>query len=267
MASGEALAPHLVKRFYERLTGELHNLYGPTEAAVDVTWWPCIPDPELVPIGRPIANTALYVLDAGANVTPIGSPGELVIGGENVGRGYHNRPELTAERFVPNRFAGTGMMYRTGDLARWLPDGTLEFLGRLDNQAKLRGFRIEPEEIESLLVEDPGVREAAVAIRGEPGRERLIAYVVPSSNHSPSDARIRGFLAERLPAYMVPDQVILLEALPVTVNGKLDRKALPAPARTSSSTIGPRTATEATITRIWRRAPRARADRDHRQFL
>ncbi|HET9799215.1 MAG TPA: amino acid adenylation domain-containing protein, partial [Gemmatimonadaceae bacterium] len=183
MASGEALAPDLVASFARALPGaRLHNLYGPTECAVDVTYWPCpasTTPPAVVPIGRPVANTRLYVLDSRGRPTPIGVPGELHIGGVQVGRGYHRRLELTAEKFIPDAFGAPGdRLYRTGDLARWRPDGTLEYLGRLDFQVKLRGFRIELGEIEAALASVAGVREAVVMAREDtPGGRRLVAYV------------------------------------------------------------------------------------------
>jgi amino acid adenylation domain-containing protein/FkbM family methyltransferase len=194
VCSGEALSPDLQRRCFERVDADLHNLYGPTEAAVDVTHWRCRrEDDGSVPIGRPVANTGLYVLDDAGRPTPVGEPGELYIGGVQVGRGYLNRPELTAERFVPDPFAAVpeARMYRTGDRVRYGSDGALEFLGRLDDQVKIRGFRVEPGEIESALREHPAVREAVVAVRHDgAGEQRLVAYVAP--DHA------RGFTLRRL---------------------------------------------------------------------
>ena len=183
-ASGEALPFELQKRFFDRLRAELHNLYGPTEAAVDVTYWACCQDSgrSIVPIGRPIANTQIYILDANLQAVPIGVPGELHIGGIGLARGYLNRPDLTAEKFIPNPFGETqgSRLYKTGDLARFLADGNIEYLGRMDHQVKLRGFRIELGEIEAVLGEYPGVLQATVVVREDgPGHQQLVAYVVP----------------------------------------------------------------------------------------
>ncbi|HEY0601691.1 MAG TPA: amino acid adenylation domain-containing protein, partial [Herpetosiphonaceae bacterium] len=186
ICSGEALPLAFTERFFARLPQvELHNLYGPTEAAVDVTWWPCVPNTTLrtVPIGKPIANTQMYILDQRLQRVPVGIPGELFIGGVQVGRGYLNRPALTAEKFIADPFTpdSDARLYRTGDLARYLPDGNIEFLGRLDDQVKLRGFRIELGEIEAVLTQHPAVQSAAVLVREDaaPGDRRLVAYVVP----------------------------------------------------------------------------------------
>jgi non-ribosomal peptide synthetase component F len=182
MASGEALAPDLVARWYGLVPqAELHNLYGPTECAVDVTWWACPPSavaPAVVPIGRPIANTRIHVLDESLREQPIGVAGELHIGGVQVGLGYHGRAELTAERFVPDPFGGPGdRLYRTGDLARWRTDGTIEYLGRLDFQVKLRGHRIELGEIEQHVAAIDGVRGALAMLYDDPALgPRLVCY-------------------------------------------------------------------------------------------
>ena len=233
MCSGEALPASLVHRFHERLPGvELHNLYGPTEAAVDVTAWPCLPDGKLtsVPIGRPIANTQIYILDARGQPTPIGVAGEIFIGGVQVGRGYLNRPELTAERFLRDPFAKepNARMYRTGDLGRWRADGAIEYLGRNDFQVKIRGFRIELGEIEARLTKHPGVREAiVVAHEDTPGDKRLVAYYTGEAGVDARD--LRAHLTAALPDYMAPAIYVRLDALPLNANGKLDRQALPAP--------------------------------------
>ncbi|GJG89250.1 hypothetical protein tb265_44310 [Gemmatimonadetes bacterium T265] len=236
VASGEALPPDLVAAFYRTLPGALlHNLYGPTECAVDVSAWPCPPSPEppaIVPIGRPVANTRLYVLDAGGQLAPVGLPGELHIAGVQVGLGYHARPELTAERFVRDPFAGEGAkMYRTGDRARWRDDGALEYLGRLDDQVKLRGVRIELGEVEAALVAHTDVAAAAAAVRGEAGADQqLVGYYVVREGRTLDAAALRAHLRERLPDAMVPGALVALAELPIGPTGKLARAALPAPA-------------------------------------
>ena len=194
ICSGEALPFELEQRFFERLKAELHNLYGPTEASVDVTYWQCTPDSErsIVPIGRPIWNTQIYILDKFLEPTPIGVPGELHIGGVGLARGYLNRPELTAEKFIPDPFRKQdgGRLYKTGDLARFLPDGNIEYLGRLDHQVKIRGFRIELGEIEATLDQHPGVRQSVVtAHEGEAGDKRLVAYVVADPGYHAPQAK------------------------------------------------------------------------------
>ncbi|HKV09944.1 MAG TPA: amino acid adenylation domain-containing protein [Thermoanaerobaculia bacterium] len=232
IASGEELPLDLARRFHERLGAhgvELHNLYGPTEAAVDVTFHACRPGDERVPIGRPVARTPILLLDADGQLVPAGVAGELLIGGVQVGRGYLERPDLTAERFVPNPFGEPGgRLYRTGDLARWLPEGEVEYLGRIDHQVKIRGVRIEPGEIEVALRRLPGVREAVVVAREDrPGEPRLVAYV---AGDIPQDTDLRELLRDSLPSSMVPSRVVRLDALPLTPNGKIDRRALPVPA-------------------------------------
>ncbi|ACB75248.1 non-ribosomal peptide synthetase [Opitutus terrae] len=256
--SGEALPFELQERFFARHAAELHNLYGPTEAAVDVTAWRCERGSRerVVPIGRPIARTRMYVLDPRMQPVPIGVAGELYIGGIAVGRGYHGRPELTAEKFVPDPFGTAGeRLYRTGDRARWRPDGAIEYLGRLDFQVKLRGFRIELGEIESALRALAGVSAAAVLVReDQPGDQALVAYVVAAG--VPGDAAgLRGALRKELPEYMVPAEFVFLPALPLSPNGKLDRRALPAPARgrpeTGAGFRVPESATEQILSAIW----------------
>ncbi len=239
-ASGEALPYEVQKRFFERLHAELHNLYGPTEAAVDVTYWECQRNGnnKIVPIGRPIANTQIVILDASQHPVPVGVAGELHIGGVNLARGYLNRPDLTAEKFVPNPFPelDTDRLYRTGDLARFLPDGNVEYLGRLDHQVKIRGFRIELGEIENALSAVPGVMEAVVIAREDtPGDKRLVAYYTTSTSgeielQSVSTEQFRTHLSAGLPEFMVPAAFVRLDSFPLSSNGKLDRKALPAPA-------------------------------------
>ncbi|MCV9973473.1 non-ribosomal peptide synthetase [Burkholderia pseudomallei] len=257
MCSGEALPPSLVKRFYRCLPdARLHNLYGPTEAAVDVTAWAC--DAEeggaSVPIGRPIANTRIYVLDGHGQPVPRGVAGELYIGGVQVARGYLNRPELTRERFVDDPFVAGGRLYKTGDLARWRTDGSLEYLGRNDFQVKIRGFRIELGEIEAQLAKVAGVRETVVLARdsGSPaGEKRLVAYYTGNADV----AALREQATRHLPAYMVPSAYVRLDAWPLTPNGKLDRRALPAPADDAYARAeyeAPQGAKEEALAAIWK---------------
>lgn len=233
-SGGEVLTAELEKMFFERLSAELVNTYGPTEASVDVAHWKCEAGiaQRNVPIGRPVAGMQIYILDARLQPVPVGVPGELLIGGVGVARGYLNRPELSAEKFVANTISGEpgARLYKTGDRARYLPDGNIEFLGRIDDQVKIRGFRIEPGEIEAMLSRHAAVREGVVVARGDAtGEKRLVAYVVPHRGRTPATADLRSFLRSKLPEYMVPSAFILLEALPRTPHGKLDRRALPAP--------------------------------------
>ncbi|HKB10637.1 MAG TPA: non-ribosomal peptide synthetase, partial [Vicinamibacterales bacterium] len=259
ICSGEALSRDVERSFVERFDCELHNLYGPTEASIDVTAWRASRDDghATVPLGRPIANTRIYVVDRSLRQCPVGVPGELCIAGVQVGRGYHRRPALTAERFVPDPFAADGTrMYRSGDRARWLADGVLEYLGRLDDQVKVRGVRIELGEIEARLRAHPRVREAAVVAAPAPGGGvRLIAYGVPSGAPS-SDTEIRRFVHEALPETMVPSRFVWLDALPLSPNGKLDRKALPAldaeRPRIDAEFTAPGSQTENAVAAIWR---------------
>ena len=234
---------------------ELINNYGPTETTVVATSGALRADDATLHIGRPIANTSIYLLDENGNEVTRGSPGEIHIGGASVARGYLNRPELTAERFLADPFAGgeRARMYRTGDLARWLPDGNLEFLGRNDDQLKIRGFRIEPGEIEALLRALPGIDEAVVHAREvRPGDKRLVAYL--TGDRIAPAAQLRGALAAQLPEYMVPAAFVILERLPLTPNGKLDRQALPAPAQDAyvqRAYAPPQGETETALAQIW----------------
>ncbi|MFC4586112.1 non-ribosomal peptide synthetase/MFS transporter [Sphaerisporangium corydalis] len=257
ICSGEELPAGLAIRCRETLPAELHNLYGPTEAAVDVSAWACEPG-ELagrarVPIGAPIQNVRLYVLDPRLRPVPIGVPGELHIGGAGLAYGYHGRPALTAERFVPDPYGPPGSrLYRTGDLARWRADGTVDFLGRLDTQVKVRGLRIELGEIEAALRDQPGVRDAAVIVREDrPGDKRIVAYLAGDAQAG----EVRAALKLRLPDYMVPSALVPLEGLPLSPNGKLDRRALPEPApvrEEGTEFVPPETATQESVAAVWR---------------
>jgi thioesterase domain-containing protein/acyl carrier protein len=254
---GEPLPSSLARGLYALGTVEkVANLYGPTEDTTYSTSYVAEKGGEKVLIGRPVTNTQAYVLDRNLRPVPAGVPGELWLAGDGVTRGYLNRPGLTAERYLPNPFGPAGSrMYRVGDLVRYLPDGNLEYLGRLDHQVKIRGFRIETGEIEAAIVAHPAVGEAVVMARpaGE-GDLRLVAYVVPARGAEVDAAEIRAALAGRLPAHMVPSAVVVLEEMPHTPNGKVDRKALPAPAFSGDGEAGyvaPRDETERTLAEIW----------------
>ncbi|MEW5925951.1 MAG: non-ribosomal peptide synthase/polyketide synthase [Gemmatimonadota bacterium] len=232
--AGEALPAPLARELYALPgTERVLNLYGPTEDTVYSTWSEVERGAERVRIGRPVANSRAYVLDPAGSPAPVGVAGELCLGGAGVARGYHRRPGLTAERFVPDPFSARpgARMYRTGDRARWLAGGELEYLGRIDGQVKVRGFRIEPGEVESALLEHPGVGDAVVAPRPDGGGGvRLVAYHLAAEGEArPAAAELRAWLRERLPDYMVPSGFVGLDAFPLTPSGKVDRRALPEP--------------------------------------
>jgi hypothetical protein len=254
---GEALPAALAQAAYATGTVErVVNLYGPTEDTTYTTHWTVPRGAERVMVGRPVANTRLYVLDRHLQPVPQGMPGELYVAGEGLSRGYHRRPGLTAERFVPCPFAEEpgARMYRVGDLVRYRADGVLDYLGRLDHQVKIRGHRVEIGEVEATIAAHPAVLEAAVVAREDaPGDVRLVAYVVPAEGVPASDAtELREFLAARLPDYMVPPVYVPMERLPLSPNGKVDRLRLPAPSYVSAREyVAPRTATEAALGRIW----------------
>jgi amino acid adenylation domain-containing protein len=262
VASGEALPPDLERRFAHRFGAggpRLENLYGPTEAAVDVTSWPSVRGGEglsgcSVPIGRPIANTQIRLLDPSLQPVLPGGPGELCIGGVNVGRGYLGQPSMTARKFIPDPFTGPGTrLYRTGDLARWRTDGALEYLGRIDHQVKLRGFRIELGEIEAVLAAQEGIREAVVVVRGEGFGRRLAAYLVPEAGAQVEVSAVEELSRASLPEHMVPRSWAVLPALPLTPSGKVDRLALPDPDApiAGAAAVPPRTALERELVAIW----------------
>ncbi|AZD29880.1 non-ribosomal peptide synthetase [Pseudomonas chlororaphis] len=253
LCGGEALAPALADKLLQR-TAALWNMYGPTETTI----WSAIRHVTSASgsIGHPIANTLLRVLDEDSRLCAIGSPGELHIGGEGVTRGYLDRPDLTAQKFVPDPYgSGSGeRLYKTGDLVRWLANGEIEFLGRIDHQVKVRGFRIELGEIEAQLVCHPEVRQAVAIVREDlPGQQQIVAYLLAGKDYSADPAQLRQHLAQALPDYMLPSHFVVLEQLPLTPNGKIDRKRLPVPDVTpqGATTAPPVTAMERAVAEIW----------------
>ncbi|MGJ7874790.1 amino acid adenylation domain-containing protein [Streptomyces rochei] len=252
LCGGEALTSDLVALYRTTLRAPLHNLYGPSEATIDVTWWPCRTDEPAeattsVPIGRPVGNTQVYVLDQRLRLVPVGVPGELYVAGVQVARGYVGRPGLTGERFVADPFGPVGgRMYRTGDVVRWAGDGSLEFVGRADDQVKVRGHRVELGEVEGALASVPGVVRAVAVVREDsPGERRLVGYVVLGEGAGLDGEGVRARVTQVLPEYMVPSVVMVLDSVPLTPNGKTDRKALPVPQRASAvAGRGPRTPRE-----------------------
>jgi len=260
VVSGEALPFELEQRFFECLPEvAFENLYGPTEAAVDVSYHPCAPSAvrRPLPIGRPVANTSLAILDRDFRPAPLGVAGEICIGGVQGGRGYLDRPSLTAQRFVPNPVAeeAGARVYRTGDLGRFLDEGEIDFLGRIDFQVKLRGFRIELGEVEAALAAHGEVERAAALVRTDvPGDPRLVAYVVAPQESAPSAGALRDFVQGRLPEYMVPAAIVFLDSFPLTPSGKLDRRSLPAPELSrEKEALAPSTPSEQLIAGIWAR--------------
>jgi len=257
--AGEALSTGLAQQIYDNTQVQrVYNLYGPTEDTTYSTYTLVSRGGE-VTIGRPLANTQVYVLDANRKPAPIGVPGELYLAGEGLARGYFGRPDLTQERFVPNPFSAKpdARMYRTGDLARFLPDGNIQYLGRTDNQVKIRGFRIELGEIESVLSKHSAVQSAVVVAReDDTGGKRLVGYVVHKSGQCASIAELQALLQERLPEYMIPSAIIEMDALPLTPNGKIDRRRLPAPqwsAGESAPSLEARDQLEAMLIKIWQK--------------
>jgi len=264
--AGEPLQNQLVQRLYQQnIIQQVFNLYGPSEDTTYSTF-ACVSRQDLEnegvskspPIGRPIANTQVYILDPHLQPVPIGVPGELHIGGAGLARGYFNRPELTSEKFIPNPFSEEpgSRLYKTGDLARYLPNGNVQFLGRIDHQVKIRGFRIELGEIEAVLAQFPGVRQPVVlAQEDEPNNKQLVAYIVPSNEQTPTISDLRNFLKQQLPDYMVPSAFVRLEVLPLTPNGKVNRRQLPKPEglppELEATYVAPQTEEERTIATIW----------------
>lgn len=278
ISSGEPLPLELAQRLQAAMPeATLLNLYGSSEVSADVTYCEMPRDQSLssVPIGRPIANTQIYLLDQGGSPVPIGVPGEIYVGGENVARGYYGRPDLTAERFIPNPFAQIDdggrrvedeshllrpppsalRLYKTGDIARYLPDGQLDYLGRVDHQVKVHGCRIELGEIESALAQHPAVSQKVVLAREDGGRQRLVAYLVLKAGAAATVTELRNFLKTRLPDYMLPAAFVFLKALPLSPNGKINRRALPAPEASrpdlEKSYVVPATPNETTLACIW----------------
>ncbi len=259
ICSGEALPVELANQCGQVLPVELHNLYGPTEAAVDVSWWACPTEirRHSVPIGRPIANTSLYILDPAMDPVPVGVSGELHIGGVCLARGYHNRPELTTSKFIdhPVHSDSPTRLYKTGDLARYLPDGNIEYLGRMDHQVKIRGFRIELGEIESFLRGQPGIGDCVVhVVEDGAGEKGLAAYYVTAEPAGPPNmGALKSSMRQALPDYMVPSWFVELAALPLSPNGKVDRQALPRPgdAAEGRDLVGPTGEAEEQVAAIW----------------
>jgi amino acid adenylation domain-containing protein len=259
-AAGEALTRELRDRFYSQTNAKLYNLYGPTEASLAVTYWVCEPDGQerVIPIGRPMSNVKIYILDKQLQPVPLGIAGELHIGGVAPGRGYLKRPDLTADKFIPDAFSEQGgeRLYKTGDLARYRSDGAIEFLGRLDHQVKIRGMRMELGEVEAALCQHPAVREAVIlAHEITAGNKSLVAYVVSKQEPMPTSDELRNYLRQRLPEYMVPAAFVILTELPLLSNGKLDRRALPNPeeffADSEAAYIPPESDLEQTIAAVW----------------
>ncbi|WP_280501830.1 AMP-binding protein, partial [Nocardia farcinica] len=252
-ASGEALPPRTAHRLLELTGAQLHNLYGPTEAAVDVTYHQVTEaDTDTVPIGAPVFNTRVYVLDSRLRPSPVGVAGELYLAGDQLAREYVRRADLTADRFVANPFGTGERMYRTGDLVAWTADGELEYLGRTDFQVKLRGLRIELGEIEATLTGLPEIAQSVVVRHvDQRGNENLVAYVVPASGATLDVDLVREDLAAKLPAYMVPALIMALAEFPLNASGKLDRRALPAPSFEAAQFRAPTTPVEEIVARTF----------------
>jgi acyl-coenzyme A synthetase/AMP-(fatty) acid ligase/acyl carrier protein len=280
--AGERALPQRLARWHEYVgqSVRLINTYGLTESTIISTLGELTEAEQTagqlreVPVGRPIRNTQVYILDRNLQPAPIGAPGELHIGGLLLARGYFDRPDATAERFAPNPYSlkPGARIYKTGDMARYLPDSNIEFLGRNDNQVKIRGFRVELNEIESALSRHPFLRDVAVIAREHSrGEKRVLAYVVAAPDHNPTTGELRSFLREELPEYMMPSAFISMDALPLTPNGKVDRAALPAPDGVRPTLevdyAPPRTTLEQEITRAWQEALNVEAVGIHDNFF
>lgn len=259
MCSGEALTKSLQDRFFARLSGELHNLYGPTEASIDVTWWPCRREwaEEYVPIGRPISNMQVYILDEQLEPVPVGVAGEIHLGGVGLARGYINNAELTAEKFINNPFRPETKLYKTGDVGRYTEEGEIAYLGRRDHQVKVRGHRIELGEVEHVLLTYRGVQSVAVIVKASrSGQQYLAAYYTTEEKHSIATKELHAFALERMPEYMVPSIFQYMEEWPLTTNGKTDRASLkdmeikPVSLHSSPS-AAPQTPTEIELAKLW----------------
>jgi amino acid adenylation domain-containing protein len=256
---GEVFSKNLYLRLKEILSAEkIINIYGPTEATINTTLYECKPDEinSTIPIGKPLMNYSVFILDEQQNMLPMGAPGEICISGVGLARGYLNNPELTAEKFVANPFTPGERMYRTGDLGRWTADGNIEFLGRIDLQVKVRGIRVELGEIETVLGQYPAVKETVVIAQEDyAGNTRLIAYVVPNQEQKLTIADLRHFLKEKLPDYMEPSAFVVIDSLPLTPHGKVDRHALPVPEairqEPENTYVPPRDELEGKLTAIW----------------
>jgi acyl-coenzyme A synthetase/AMP-(fatty) acid ligase/acyl carrier protein len=266
MVGGEALTEILALQLQQIVRGQVHNMYGPTETTIWSTTHALKAVEGVVPLGRPIANTQLYILDKLQQPVPVGIAGELLIGGKGVTRGYLNRPDLTKERFIPNPFSEdpNDLLYRTGDSVRYRADGNLEFLGRIDFQVKIRGYRIELGEIETILGRHETIREVAVIVREDaPGDKRIVAYFIAQPGQQTTTAILRTHLRAQLPEYMVPANFVQLQAFPLTLNKKVDRKAFPpplllvqqvsAPAQVPSPLIINHKTTEQNLIEIWQK--------------
>ena len=272
---GEAVDPRKVRQVLELGAPEqLLHVYGPTENTTFSTWYHVElveQNAETIPIGRPIANTQTYILNSDLQLVPIGVRGELYVGGAGLAREYLNRPQLTADRFITNPFVHGECLYKTGDQARYLPDGNIEFLSRIDNQVKIRGFRIELGEIEAILSQHEDVQACVVIAREDnPGNKRLVAYIVPQPEQTPTMTALRQFLSEKLPDYMVPSAIVILETLPLTPNGKIDRRALPVPESRTGIEIAivlPRTPIEEKLALIWAQVLRVERVGIHDNFF
>ncbi len=256
ISAADELSAHIVERW--SVGRHLFNAYGPTESTVCTTISVCTDGSRKPTIGYPLANTQVYLLDDSLQPVPIGIPAQMYIGGVGLARGYLNRPELTAEKFVPNPFSAEpgARLYKTGDIARYLPDGSIDYLGRIDRMVKVRGFRIELSEIESTLREHPAVREAiALAHEDQAGYKKLVAYLVLEHQNQLSSHQLREYLQENIPDYMIPSIFVFLDAFPLTVNGKIDHRALPQAAQLSDTTketfVAPRNTIEEMLSTIW----------------